>query len=93
MRCLKKFIMGGLVLLFLNFIIVNILTLYFAMSQIDVHIKLKLFNIPLISIERTSNQFGYVFMDGGMLLSILLGGLITLIVCIISQHKKNFSNS
>lgn len=93
MNYLKKFITGGLVLLFLNFIIVNILTLYYDMSQIDVNIKMKLFNIPLLSIERNSNEFGYVFMGTGMLLSILTGGVITLIIDIVSRNKKKFSNS
>lgn len=84
--------MGGVILLFINFIVVNLLTLYYNIFKIDVHLKLKLFNISLVSIERTSNGFGYVLMGGGMLLSILIGGTITLIIYIIYQHKKKPSN-
>lgn len=90
MSYLKKFIKGGLIVLLLNFIIVNVLTLYYGMSQIDVHFKLKLLNIPLLSIERTSDEFGYVFMGAGMLLSILIGGIVALIIYNIFQQKNSF---
>lgn len=89
---LKRFISGGLIFLFLNLIVVNLLTLYHDMYQINIDMNLKLFNIPLVSIERNSSGFGYVFMGGGMLLSILMGGIITLAIYTITQHKNKLPN-
>ena len=90
---LKNFIKGGLLVLVLNFIVLNALTLYYDMSQIDIDIKWSISNILLASILRTPNEFSYEFMGGGIFLSILIGGIIALLITIIFQNKKSTINS
>lgn len=88
MNNLKTFFLCGLYMLFINFIIINLLTLYYDINKTNVDINLKLFNLPLVIIERTPKSFGYTFMNTGMIASILIGGIIGLLFKFIKKSKK-----
>lgn len=85
MNNLKTFFLCGFYMLFINFIIINLLILYYDINKINVDINLKLFNLPLVIIERTPKSFGYTFMFTG---SILIGGIIGLLFKFIKKSKK-----
>lgn len=87
MSYLKNFIKGGFLVLVLNFILLSSLTLYYDISQIDVAIEWNILRVPLASILRTPNEFSFEFMGGGMLLSILIGGMIALLLTFF-QNKR-----
>ncbi len=89
MKNLKTFFICGLFMMFINFIIINVLTLYYFINEINIDFNLKFFNISFFIFEVTPNSFGFTLMFAGMIASILIGGIVGLLFKLLLSKKKN----
>lgn len=87
MKTLKKIIGGGLLVLLINFCVVNILTLYYVNTDTSKNVNLELYNYSLFTMDTTPDGFGYVFTYEGMLASLLLGGILGLLCRFVCSKK------